>query len=121
MSDNNYRYSVFRCIDPVATNMKQPWFPIEDKCPCDPNLSNTSGRGFTPCPFGVQFNQSQLNKEINKTEPLMTVVGLGKPEPVNTLPFGSMMPNFINIPNATPPQLQPRALIRIGEQWRSGN
>lgn len=120
MDNSQYKYTSFSCIDPVAVTMSQPWYQYTTTCPCNPELSNTSGRGFTSCPFGVQFEKSPVNS-TNSQMPLMQISGSGQITPVKSLPVGSMIPDFKNIPIATPPQFQPRALSRIGEQWRSAN
>ena len=102
-------YSVYRCPDPIKTETNTPWFRIEDKCPCNPNDSNVTGRGFTPCTFGIQFETpNQVN--LAKTPYLA-------PQPVNEKLVGSLYENNQYVP----PQLEPRQLTRIGQQWRSGN
>ncbi len=109
VSKNNTRnYSVFRCVDPTAVVTGAPWFNNENVCPCDPKLSNSSGRGFTACPMGVQektpmwnVSNSQLYSEIPEKNQIQ----------------GSMF----NQNQFVPPQLQPRQLVRIGEEWRSSN
>lgn len=100
-------YSVYRCPDPIKTETNTPWYRIEDKCPCNPADSNVTGRGFTPCNFGVQFETpNQIN--LAKTRDL--------PKQANKL-VGTLYENN----QFVPPQLQPRQLSRIGNQWRSGN
>jgi hypothetical protein len=100
-------YSVYRCPDPIKTETNTPWYRIEDKCPCNPADSNVTGRGFTPCSFGVQFETpNQIN--LAKTRDL--------PKQANKL-VGTLYENN----QFVPPQLQPRQLARIGQQWRSAN
>jgi hypothetical protein len=101
--DNNY--SVYRCPDPIKTKTTTPWYPVENICPCDPNDTNISGRGFTPCAFGVQYEtpnivKSNRNKQSESAK-----------QP------GVLVQDNQNVP----PQLQPRMLTRIGQQWRSAN
>jgi hypothetical protein len=101
----------------------EPWYPVKNTCPCDPNQSNPTGRGFTPCPFGVNFEEKAINRNINAKKPLMTVVSeINGPNyqavsvPVTEANIkGSMFPKN----QYTAPQAQPRPLIKIGQEWRS--
>lgn len=109
VSQNNTRnYSIYRCVDPVAVKTGEPWFNYSNVCPCDPKLSNTSGRGFTACPFGINQEASSWNLPISQQYSQIPnekqVVG-----------------NMFNKNQYVPPQLQPRQLVRIGEEWRSSN
>ena len=132
--NNPYRYSNFSCIDPVAVFTDEPWYPIKNTCPCDPSQSNPTGRGFTPCPFGVNFQEKQINKSINEKKQLMTVVSdiSGPNYQVLSVPVqrtnvttngvtrsdvipGSMFPTQ----QYTVPQVNPRPLVKIGQEWRS--
>jgi hypothetical protein len=94
----NSKFAVYRCVDPVAIKTSKPWYTITNVCPCDPKLSNTTGRGFTSCPFGV-------SKPIEGD-----LVGTSGVSLTGSL-FGSGQ--------VVPPQLQPRELYRIGVEWRS--
>ena len=100
---SNYKnFNVYRCIDPRKQFTDTPWYPIENACPCNPNDINITGRGFTPCAYGVQY------EDIIKT----------KMKPVDgIIPKGNLYQNNQNVP----PQLQPRPLSRIGTDWRSAN
>jgi hypothetical protein len=93
----NSKFAVYRCVDPVATKTSKPWYTITNVCPCDPNMSNTTGRGFTSCPFGVS---KPMEDKLVGTDASLT----------GSL-FGSNQ--------VVPPQLQPRELHRIGVEWRS--
>lgn len=106
----------YRCIDPLATVMESPWFPMRDVCPCDPKLSNPTGRGYTGCPFGVSFNNENQNQN-NNLEKLQTISNVNTqwlPQEVSSLPTGAIYPKN----SYTAPQLQPRQLYRIGVSWR---
>lgn len=61
VSKNNLDYNVFRCVDPVATTTGEPWYPISNVCPCNPQLSNSSGRGFTACPMGISIENQNYS------------------------------------------------------------
>lgn len=106
-------YVDFRCVNPYAVKVGPPFFRIEDVCPCDPKLSNPTGRGVSGCPFGVTFD-----KQDTEFKPLMTLKNIDGnyvPEFVTSMPLGSLYPPE----KMTPPQLQPRQLVRIGNTWRS--
>jgi hypothetical protein len=126
---DNKNYIDYRCIEPTATTVGEPWFRISDSCPCNPNLSNPTGRGFTPCPFGVQFDAPK-----SYSEPIMTVgsspskrssfsaIPSFNGERINNENFmpGAIFPKVSsNISKITPPQLQPRQIVRIGQTFRS--
>lgn len=112
------KYAVYRCLQPNAKTTNSPWFREEDSCPCNPILSNPTGRGLMGCPFGVQFEKS-WNETIplTKSEQIVTNSGIENiNKNVNTkisLP-GSMFQNGQFIP----PQLEPRPLSRIGVEYR---
>ena len=128
MGDSPYKYSNFACIDPVAVYMDKPWYPYKETCPCDPQLSNPTGRGFTPCPFGVDFEIQNIS-QANLPKPLMTVVGNidknGTYRDISVPVYGvnnedrplsgSMFPSK----QFSAPQAEPRPLVRIGQSWRS--
>lgn len=97
-----HNYNVYRCPDPVAQVTTQPWYPYENVCPCDPTQSNPSGRGFTPCPFGVQFDKPPESKNNSTMKP----------------PLEGALYNTDQI---VPPQFNPRPLSRIGQKWLSAN
>jgi hypothetical protein len=112
LATNNPNYADYRCIDPVAKNVGAPWYRIDDVCPCDPKLSFPTGRGFTSCPMGVQFDNKIINETMKSSEPIKMSDSFGA---------GSMFPQVNKqISSVTPPQLQPRPLSRIGQTWRSG-
>lgn len=116
----------YRCLEPSATTVGEPWFRIPESCPCNPLLSNPTGRGFTACPFGVQFDIPS-----SSSEPLMTLakeptkkddsVPKFRGQQINTKGFmaGSMFPELSSAAKFTPPQLQPRQIVRIGQTFRS--
>jgi ferredoxin-thioredoxin reductase catalytic subunit len=100
-------YAVYRCPDPIKTDTKTPWYPIENKCPCNPADSNVTGRGFTSCTFGVQYETpNTINLAKQKDLPKQT---------------GALKGTMYQNNQFVPPQLEPRMLSRIGNQWRSGN
>jgi hypothetical protein len=101
---NNLDYNVYRCPDPLKVNTDEPWYRISNTCPCDPHNSNVTGRGFTPCPFGIQTNQQGLQMLSKQTLP----------------PIQNLVGTMYNNNQYVPPQLEPRPLSRIGNQWRSG-
>lgn len=106
VNQNNTRnYAVYRCVDPVAVKTGAPWFNEDNICPCDPNLSNTSGRGYTACPYGISTDTPQWNLSVGSQIPKQNQV----------------TGNMYNKNQFVPPQLQPRQLVRIGEEWRSSN
>ena len=108
VNQNNTRnYSVYRCPDPVANKTDEPWYSYSNVCPCDPKLSNSTGRGFTPCPFGINQEAPQWN--------------LPAFQYASQIPNGSQIVGNLYNNQFVPPQLQPRQLIRIGEEWRSSN
>lgn len=104
------KFAVFRCPDPVAVKTEGPWYNYENICPCDPSLSYPTGRGFTACPYGISENiDSSTNSNIMKNVQQSIVAGL------------SRTGNNYNDYQVIPPQMDPRPLSRIGQQWRSGN
>lgn len=114
VNQNNTRnYSVYRCPDPVAINTDQPWYSYSNVCPCDPNLSNKSGRGFTACNYGINDKAPQWNLPSFQLASQIP----DQKQVVGNL-FGGNLNNGLQF---VPPQLQPRQLIRIGEEWRSSN
>lgn len=105
-------FHVYRCPDPIKGKTDQPWFRIEDLCPCDSGtLSNPSGRGYVPCPFGVQFDNTVWDQNMMLSAPL-----------VKQEPSSMMFPMNPGIGlQSVPTQLEPRPLARIGTDWRSAN
>ncbi len=103
------RFAVYRCPDPVGVITQEPWFPILNICPCDPNLSNKTGRGFTACNLGINETASawdvpafQQNAQIPPKE---LIVG-----------------NLYNTGQYVPPNMSYISpLMRIGQSWRSNN
>lgn len=107
--NNSRNFSVYRCPDPVAITTSGPWYSYSNVCPCDPKLSNATGRGFTACPYGIS------DKSPNWNLPAFQVLSQ-YPENKDQI-TGSMFGSGQYVP----PQLQPRQLVRIGEEWRSAN
>jgi hypothetical protein len=103
-------YVDYRCIEPSAIDTDGPWFPISNICPCDPKLSNPTGRGYTPCPFGIQPEQKVVQSFIKASI-------IKNPSITGT---GSMYPNISKLSVISPPQFQPRPLTNIGYTWRTG-
>jgi len=106
--NDQLNYSIYRCIEPTAVKTGEPWFPDSNVCPCDPNLSNSSGRGFTAFPIGIAvekasapLSQGQLHHQI--------------PTP------SQVTGTLFNHSQAVAPQMWPRQLSRFGNQWRSAN
>lgn len=114
---NNRNYFDYRCIDPNAEVMTSPWYPITDVCPCDTQLNNPSGRGYTSCPMGVQFDRPQT--QISPVMSLRNVGGVYLGEPMTVSVPGSMFPGPSTTATVTPPQLDPRQLVRVGYSFRS--
>ena len=118
-----FKYSDFRCVDPVAVETTTPWYPNQNICPCNPNLSNPTGRGFTPCPFGVQFDQNKINNSVNNIQPLMSVNGVNTSSGFQSYPSPvteqSVQGLLIPGKQFVAPQAQPRPLAKIGLEWRS--
>jgi len=108
--NNGNRFTVYRCPDPVAITTGPPWYYGEgiNVCPCDPNLSNSTGRGFTACPLGINQEAPQWNLPMFQS--------------VSQIPETNITGSMFGSGNQfVPPQLQPRQLVRIGEEWRSTN
>ena len=113
--NSDSKFNIYRCPDPRKVVTTSPWYRIDDFCPCDPTQSNVSGRGYTPCTFGMQVEMP------NPSELQPPAFGLQLPgqlvSSVNNFMVGSMYQND----QIVPPQLQPRPLTRIGQSWLSGN
>ncbi len=106
--NNGNRFSVYRCPDPVAVVTEHPWYSYQNVCPCDPNLSNQTGRGFTACPMGINQEAPQWNLPMFQS--------------ISQVPATNVTGSMFGSGNQfVPPQLQPRQLIRIGQEWRSTN
>ncbi len=107
-SSNNLDYNVYRCVDPVAVKTGDPWYPISNICPCDPQLSGSTGRGFMSCPMGLSVEKPgkplPISQILNQIPPQQQVTG-----------------SLFNQNQFVPPQLDPRQLTMIGYQWRSAN
>ena len=97
-------FSVYRCPDPRKVKTGEPWYPISNVCPCDPQFGNISGRGFTPCAFGITTNQQEIVSAVRSP-----------PKPPGGLPTGSLFQTG----QFSPPQLDPRQNVRIENQWRN--
>jgi hypothetical protein len=106
-------YVDYRCIEPSAIDTAGPWFPISNICPCDPKLSNPTGRGYTACPFGIQAEQKTISKEAHSFMPINT-------NNIHTVGDGVMYPSLSQLNVISPPQFQPRPLTNIGYTWRTG-
>ena len=109
IKNNTQNFKIFRCPDPVAVITEEPWYSYENICPCDPKLSNASGRGFTACPYGLD----------ESTVPSWNLPSSQLPSqlPSKTAIVGNMFPQNQYVP----PQMDPRPLSRIGQAWRSSN
>lgn len=96
--NNNLNYTFTQCLEPTTSKTGGPWFYRNNTCPCDPKLSNPTGRGYTTCPIGV----SEIVKPLveNEQNPGMT---------------GSLYNNRQYSPN----QFNPYPIARIGESWRT--
>lgn len=108
-ANNTNNFSVYRCPDPVAVFTTQPWYPNSNICPCDPNQSNNSGRGYTACPLGI--SQKSPNWDLPASQIIAQL-------PSTERTVGNMYGSGNQF---VPPQLQPRQLVRIGQEWRSAN
>ena len=124
-----FRYTELRCILPTATETGfgpegSKWFPRENLCPCDPNLSIPTGRGYTSCSFGIQTDVTEVPiSDIMK--PLKRVIGYSGPNGFNTI-SEDVSKEFIDNSGSLyqdkqyiAPQLDPRPLTLIGYTWRS--
>ncbi len=109
----NDNYVDYRCIEPSATETNSPWFRIPNTCPCDPKLSNPSGRGFLGCPFGIQTDTTVKNSVSGLTK----IIPKDKIDKVN---YG-LYPEISGYSMSSVPQFQPRPLSQIGYTWRSAN
>ena len=97
-------FSTYRCLDPIKTQTTTPWYPTENTCPCDASNTNVTGRGFTPCPFGMDVEtRNTVNLNIGNL-----------PKQKKAL-IGTMYQNN----QFVPPQLEPRPMSRIGNQNRN--
>lgn len=112
----NANFSDFRCLDPNMKETGAPWFRIPDVCPCDTELSNPTGRGYTSCPFGVQTQQTTNDLISN----LYASPSTNEPAAAEKL-TGSFFPEISTFPIMAVPQFQPRPLAQIGYTWRSAN
>ena len=99
-------YNIYRCPDPVATKTNEPWYPTTNICPCDPNLSNQTGRGFTTCPYGIETDNTTNN---------------GVKQNIKGITLNNTLGNLYNDQQYIPPQYDPRPSSRIGIQWRSAS
>jgi len=118
--DDPYKYSAFSCIIPFSTEVGKPWVSYPNSCPCNPNESNPTGRGYTSCTYGVQ-----MTPQVNIPHQLSTVNGNYTPngyEVTDSPVYQSFFNNsgsMYNQQQYTAPQLQPRQLVKIGYTWRS--
>jgi ferredoxin-thioredoxin reductase catalytic subunit len=104
IQNNNLDYNVYRCPEPTATKTEEPWFPRYNACPCDPKLSNITGRGYTACPIGLNEERQIPN---------------GNNPDIVTNP--RLTGTLFNQKQWVPPQIYPNPSIRIGEAWRTVN
>jgi len=100
-------FTVFRC-NPLGLEESRPWWREQEFCPCPSEYNNETGRGFVSCPYGVENEKEVMFGKI-PTVP--------NPEKIKKEMTGSLVQDKQWIP----PQLQPRPLSRIGQQWRSAN
>lgn len=107
--NNRLDYKVYRCPDPVAVKTGEPWYTYENICPCSPELSNVTGRGYTACTFGI--DQSTPPRWMIPFEQLYSQI------PESSQITGSLYQQHQYVP----PQLDPRPLTQIGVAWRSAN
>jgi hypothetical protein len=104
--NNNMDYNIYRCPEPTAVKTGEPWFPRTNFCPCDPILSNISGRGYVACNFG-----------ISKKKPNGPAHNLSSQD---TIPNEKqVVGSLFNGRQTVPPQTNPDPLIRIGQSWRT--
>ena len=96
-------YNVYRCPDPLKVKTDEPWYPISNVCPCNPMESNVTGRGYTPCNFGIQDDQKEINSLSSKKSTMNN----------------PLMGSLYQMHQYTPPQLNPYPVTRIGQQWRN--
>ncbi len=102
--NNSNKYSVYRCSD---SDTGTP------TCPCDPNLDNPTGRGISACPYGITSqNSASLNLPSSQ---------LMFQQPNKNQVIGTLFSEKESIVFSSPPQFQPRQLVRIGNEWRSAN
>jgi len=119
LKEDPFKYSDYRCIIPNTIKTSGKWFPYENVCPCDPSLSNVTGRGLTPCPFGI------ANSEVKKTNEVKVIEGYNGPNGYETRTIPVSQSYFDNsgslYQNHTyeAPQLDPRPFVRIGYTWRT--
>jgi hypothetical protein len=107
--DNGSKFVSYRCPDPNAVITQEPWFPYSNVCPCDPMLTNPSGRGFSGCPYGIKKEDAP-----KENLPLSQLI--------NQIPVKSGMEGTLFSSNQfVPPQMNPRQLTRIGQEWRDLN
>lgn len=133
---NNGNYNVYRCLDTRKYKVDTPWFRQYDVCPCNPEISNPTGRGLLPCPFGYP-SQNMISKSPSRPKSSEKPQGSQwdkAPQPYlfeKTQHLAEKSPALQKIADLsgslyqentfTPPQLEPRPIARIGQQWRSGN
>ena len=108
VSKNNTRnYSTYRCPEPSSVKTGEPWFPYSNICPCDPNLSNKTGRGYTACTFGIAEPEKIRGPAINSFKRDMI--------PQRNQVVGSLFSQNQTVP----PQSDPDPFVRIGQAWRT--
>ena len=108
------KFNIYRCPDPLKYEVNSPWYRYTDICPCNPTYSNLTGRGYVSCPWGIEddsFNMEETPWETNLNFTIPRNYGNEGPRLK-----GALYQNN----NIVPPQLQPRPLARIGVNWRSG-
>ena len=108
--DPKDKFSAYSCMIPFARKIEQPWVSYSNVCPCDLQQSNVSGRGYTPCTFGI----NTAANEVPQYRPLVSNSG----QPISS-EFISNTNNMFPMSQYVPPQLDPRALIQVGYEWRT--
>lgn len=123
--NTNPQYVDYVCLNQFRTETDIPWYPRQDICPCNPKYNNITGRGYTMCPFGVEFNQQEMEQRAISMHPVQTLEEhQGLQGYFTTITDGS---NVINETQLFPkytyaaPQMWPRPNTRIGQDWRSAN
>ena len=76
------------------------------------NTGGVTGRGVTPCPFGYIQTCSAANK---------CMMNPYKGKVFDRLaPVAGFQNRSLHRPKYVPPSLQPRSMVRIGNEWKTG-
>ena len=115
----------YRCIDPVVMGpVSSLWYNDKvDVCPCSNKDSGKTGRGYTSCPLGVQFDLTNIRNFSEQKKPVIRMISHDNGTTYQTehvtvkdiQDSGSFYPTT----QYSAPQAEPRPLIRIGQEWRS--